>query len=117
MELHPWFDSTELRAVAEELGIALTAYGTGHAALLNGASEELRALAARLGRTPMQVLLRWSVQSGVGVIPRSADPAHQAENMAVFDFELSPEDMAALHALNEEHPYYWDPLPTLDTLG
>jgi 2,5-diketo-D-gluconate reductase A len=58
------------------------------------------AIAARVDRTPAQVLLRWCVQHGVPVIPKSTHRERIAENAAIFDFTLSEQDMAALDALD-----------------
>merc|ERR1719258_1012240 len=57
------------------------------------------AVAQRVGRTPAQVLHRWSLQHGVGVIPKSGTPARIEENAALFDFALSPTDVALLDGL------------------
>jgi 2,5-diketo-D-gluconate reductase A len=58
-------------------------------------------VADRLGRTPAQVVLRWHVQQGLVVIPKSSDPARLAQNLNLFSFELSPDDMASLATLDE----------------
>jgi 2,5-diketo-D-gluconate reductase A len=60
-------------------------------------------IAARAGRTPAQVLLRWCVQRGIPVIPKSTHRDRIAENSQVFDFTLSDDDMAALDALDQTH--------------
>ena len=60
-------------------------------------------LAAQYGRTPAQIVLRWEVQQeGVAAIPRTKTPARLAENLAVFDFELSAEDHASITALTSK---------------
>lgn len=59
------------------------------------------ALAEKYDRTPHQVVLRWHVQNGYVTCPKSADPQRQASNLAVFDFELTPEDLASMSV---EHP-------------
>jgi diketogulonate reductase-like aldo/keto reductase len=66
-------------------------------------------VAAQAGRTPAQVLIRWSLQKGWIVIPRSARPARIAENAAVFDFALDEPQVAALDALDEGLATGWDP--------
>jgi diketogulonate reductase-like aldo/keto reductase len=67
------------------------------------------AIAAETGRTPAQVLIRWSLQKGFVVLPRSSNPNRIAENAAVFDFELDDRHMAALDALDEGLTTGWDP--------
>jgi 2,5-diketo-D-gluconate reductase A len=62
--------------------------------------DTVRRIAERLGRTPAQVLLRWCVQRGVPVIPKSTHRDRIEENARIFDFMLSDEDMAALDALD-----------------
>ena len=58
------------------------------------------AIGDRLGRSPGQVILRWHIQHGLSAIPKSANPSRLAENIAVFDLELSAQDMAALDQLD-----------------
>ena len=80
-------------------GVVLEAYsplGTGR----HLASETATRIAQRLGRTPAQVLLRWCIQRGVPIIPKSAHRDRIAENAQIFDFTLSDEDMADLDALD-----------------
>jgi len=60
----------------------------------------ITSLAERLGRTPAQVVLRWHVQQGVVAIPKSSDPARLAQNLDVFSFDLSDDDMASLATLS-----------------
>jgi 2,5-diketo-D-gluconate reductase A len=67
------------------------------------------AVAAETGRTPAQVLIRWSLQKGFIVLPRSSNPARIAENAAVFDFELDAGQIARLDALDEGLTTGWDP--------
>ena len=83
----------------ERLGVALEAYsplGTGR----HLGDPTVRRIAEALGRTPAQVLLRWCVQQGVPVIPKSTRRERIAENAQIFDFSLSDEDMAELAALD-----------------
>lgn len=58
-------------------------------------------LAARYGRTPAQIVLRWHVELGVVAIPKSADPTRIKQNIDIFDFSLAPEDVAAISALDQ----------------
>jgi 2,5-diketo-D-gluconate reductase A len=89
-----------LLEACEERDVVLEAYsplGTG--ANLDDAT--VTEVAERNGRTPAQVLLRWGVQRGVPEIPKSTKRERIEENMQLFDFELSDEDMATLDALDE----------------
>lgn len=95
IELHPGLQQHELRALHEEHGIATEAWSPlGRGAILD--DPVIGAIAARLGKTPAQVILRWHIQLGNIVIPKSVTPARIQENIDVFDFELTAEDMAAI---------------------
>lgn len=99
IELHPLFPQAELRAVHAERGIATEAWsplGQGKGLL---ELPEVAAIAARHGRTPAQVVLRWHLQLGNVAIPKSVTPQRIRENLDVFGFELDAADMAALDAL------------------
>jgi 2,5-diketo-D-gluconate reductase A len=94
IELNPYVPRAQSRAVHERLGIATQAWsplGRGQGILQEPA---IQAIAGRLGKTPSQVVLRWHLQLGVSAIPRSENPERQRENLAVFDFELSADDLA-----------------------
>jgi 2,5-diketo-D-gluconate reductase A len=97
------FSSLEYRRglldACQRLGIALEAYsplGTGR----HLANPVVTEVAARAGRTPAQVLLRWCLQHGVPVIPKSTHRERIEENAQIFDFTLPEKDMAALDALD-----------------
>ena len=64
--------------------------------------QRVAAIAMKYGKTPAQVFLRWNLQHGVVPIPKAYREDHQRQNIAVFDFELEPVDMATLDALNEQ---------------
>ncbi len=96
VELHPYFQQTDLRAEHAELGIATEAWsplGQGGALLCD---PTITRLADRHGVTPAQVVLRWHLQLGNIVIPKSANPARMRQNLDVFGFELSAEDLSAI---------------------
>ena len=100
IELHPHLQQPELRALHDRLGIVTqswTPLGGGRAFT----APAIAAIAARTGKTPAQVILRWHVQLGSSVIPRSSRAAGQAENIDIFDFALTDEDMAALASLDK----------------
>ncbi len=100
IELHPYFQNAEVRAYGEEHGIATEAWAPiarGGALLEDGA---VRAIADELGRTPAQVVLRWHIQRGSIVFPKSTRPERMRENAALFDFELAADAMARLDGLD-----------------
>ncbi|MGI9002123.1 MAG: aldo/keto reductase [Pseudonocardia sp.] len=99
VELHPNLVQSELRAFHAEHGIVTEAWSPlAHGALL--ADPFLGTVAARHGRTPAQVILRWHLQLGNVVIPKSVTPSRIAENFDVFDFQLDAEEIAAIDALD-----------------
>jgi diketogulonate reductase-like aldo/keto reductase len=76
------------------------------------ADPELAAIADRYHKTPAQIAIRWVLQQGLIVIPKSVHRARILENSQVFDFEITPEDMAAVDGLNENYslvPAEWAP--------
>ncbi|HLJ65259.1 MAG TPA: aldo/keto reductase [Stellaceae bacterium] len=108
IELHPWCQQRETVAFCQKHKIAITAYSP----LTKGMrldDRQLLACAREVGRTPAQILLRWSLQKGFITIPKSARRARIIENGAIFDFSLTPELMAMLDRLNEERHVTWDP--------
>ena len=97
IELHPGLQQAELRALHAELGIATEAWSPlAQGAVLKEAA--LTDIAARHGKSPAQVVLRWHLQLGNIVIPKSVTPARIQENIDVFDFTLSNEEMTAIAA-------------------
>jgi 2,5-diketo-D-gluconate reductase A len=101
IELHPYFQQADMRAVHGEHGIVTEAYSPlGHGGDLLR-DPALASLAEKYGRTPAQVVLRWHLQLGNVVIPKSATPARIVENFNVFGFELSDEDMEAIRKLDK----------------
>ena len=101
VELHPRFPQVELREVHERLGIRTEAWsplGKRRAPL---DEDAVTAAATAHGVSPGQVILRWHVQLGSLPIPKSADPARQAQNLDVFGFELTAEQVAAISGLAE----------------
>lgn len=110
IELHPHLQQHALREFHAEQGIATEAWsplGQGKGLLEVPA---IVAIARKHDRTPAQVVLRWHVQLGNVVIPKSVTPSRIKENIDVFGFELDPEDMAAISALNEDRRLGPDPV-------
>jgi 2,5-diketo-D-gluconate reductase A len=99
VELHPTLTQRDLRATHRELAIATEAWSPlGQSSDLRHST--IRAIAERVGRTPAQVVIRWHLQIGNIVIPKSTTPARIAENFDVFEFELPDEDVEAIEALD-----------------
>ena len=112
IELHPHLQQLELRRFHEEHGIATEAWSPlGQAQFLDDAT--IQRIASAHGRTPAQVVLRWHIQLGNIVIPKSVTPSRIEENFRIFDFELSEDDMHALFELDREERTGPDP----DTFG
>jgi 2,5-diketo-D-gluconate reductase A len=101
IEIHPYWPQDDLRSYDREHGIATEAWSPIAQGDVLG-DPIIAVIAARIGRTPAQVTLRWHVQRGDIVFPKSVTPARIAENFAIFDFELSAEDMAAISALDRD---------------
>ena len=99
IEMHPLFPQTEMRAVHAELGIRTEAWSPMGKRQAQYDAEPVRTAAARLGVTPGQVILRWHVQLGSIPIPKSATPSRQVENLSIFGFELTDDEVAAITAL------------------
>jgi diketogulonate reductase-like aldo/keto reductase len=109
IELHPHLQQSALRAFHAQHGIVTEAWsplGQGKGLLDDPA---LAKIAAARGKSPAQVVLRWHIQLGNVAIPKSVTPARIAENIDVFDFELTADDMAAIAALDTGHRIGPDP--------
>ena len=109
IELHPFLQQQETRAYCAEHGIVVESYSP-----LMQAGEALEhpviaKLAQQYGKTPAQVILRWHVQSGFIVIPKSVKPERIRENLDLFDFELSEQDMRAIEGMDRGQRIGADP--------
>ena len=99
IELHPRLTQQELRRYHDEHGIATEAWSPiGQGESLS--EQSIMALAEKYGRTPAQVVLRWHIQAGNIVFPKSSNPGRIAENIDIFDFELADDDIATIESLN-----------------
>lgn len=102
VEFHPSLNQAELKTFADKHNIVLTAYSPiaqGHDLQL----PVIQAIAADHQRSTAQVVLNWLRQKGLVAIPRSADESHIKDNFACLEWELSPEEMAAIDQLNENY--------------
>ena len=110
-EIHPYYQENEVIEYIHNLGIVVQGWyplgGRGHTAELLG-DEVISGIAESHGKSSAQVILRWNLQKGVVVIPGSSNPDHIQENMELFDFELTEEEMERINALdrNEKHDWY-----------
>ena len=116
IESHPFLTQEKLIRLARDFGMAVTAFsplGALSYVSLDMATEADTVLTAapvveaanRLGRTPAQVVLRWGVQRGTSIIPKTTRPERLRENLALFDFELSADEMQAISALNQNRRF------------
>lgn len=101
VECHPFFQQKQLREVLDTCGTALEAYfplGHGDEALLT--HPLVTALAHKYNKTAGQIILRFEVQEGFVVLPKSTNPQHMADNIAIFDFSLTDENMVRMGSLD-----------------
>jgi len=108
VECHPLLTQKELLAYCNDKGIRMEAWSP----LMQGNNldhETLVTIAKKHNKTPAQVVLRWDLQNGVIVIPKSVRAERIRENADVFDFELTSEEMAAIDAMNQNRRYGSDP--------
>ncbi|MEA5058519.1 MAG: aldo/keto reductase [Clostridia bacterium] len=112
LEVHPWYPQREVRAYCHSHTIQVICW----APLFRGAWREasfLDRIGQAHGKTPVQVLLRWHIQNGDCPIPKSVTPSRILENLQVFDFTLSPGEMAAIDTLEDgrhigKNPFTYD---------
>ncbi|MDT7620547.1 MAG: 2,5-diketo-D-gluconate reductase [Pseudonocardiales bacterium] len=112
IELHPLLTQTELRKYHAEHGIATEAWSPIAQGEVLG-EQTITSLADKYGKSPAQVVLRWHLQVGNIVFPKSVNPDRVRENIDVFDFELADDDMDAIAAMDAGHRTGPDP----DTFG
>ena len=108
VECHPYFPQTELKALLKEHNIALQAWfplgGRGNASIMS--EPVIEEIAKTHGKSPAQVILRWHVQLGHSIVPGSKTPSHIAENLDLFNFELTNEEMAQINGLDKGEPIF-----------
>ena len=99
IELHPWYPQQEMAVFCNENGIAVEGWGP----IFRGHIKEvplMEELAEKYGKSPVQVTLRWHIQKGFVVIPKSSNPQRIQQNADVFDFVLTEEDMEKIDHLS-----------------
>lgn len=108
IELHPLLNQAAMREVNASRDVVTEAYGPlGVGRLLDNAT--IVSVAEAHGKTPAQVLIRWSIQLGNVIIPRSSSPERVRSNLEVFDFELTDDQMATLNGLDDGTRFRPDP--------
>lgn len=110
-EIHPYYQEQDVVPFIQNLGIVVQAWyplgGRGYVEKML-ADPIINEIAAVHGKSPAQIILRWDLQRGIVVIPGSSNPAHIRENIDIFDFELTDDEMKQINALdrNEKHDWY-----------
>jgi D-xylose reductase len=116
VEMHPFLTQEMLLRFCREEGIVVTAFsplGALSYFTLGMAqpeesvlrTETVRELARHHGRTPAQIVLRWGIQRGTAIVPKTARPDRLEENLAIFDFKLSEDEMKAIGGLNRDRRF------------
>jgi len=116
IEVHPYFTNEDVRAYGQEHGIVTEAWSPiAQGGVLE--DETITRIAEKVGKTPAQVVLRWHIQRGDIVFPKSVTPSRMKENFELFDFELDSADMDAITALDQGEDGRTGPNPdTMDKL-
>jgi 2,5-diketo-D-gluconate reductase A len=118
IEVHPYFTNDAVREYGQEYGIATEAWSP---IAQGGVLEDpvITEIADKVGKTPAQVVLRWHIQRGDIVFPKSVTPSRMQENFDIFDFELNQSDMDAISTLDKSedgrtgpHPDTFDKVPS-----
>ncbi len=108
IEVHPFLTQDDARAFCAEHQIAVEGWSPiGQGAVLD--DPAIGSIAERVGKTPAQVVLRWHIQRGEIIFPKSVTPSRIKENFEIFDFELSDGDVAEMSALNKDQRTGADP--------
>ena len=111
-EVHPWLARDDIVSWCKERGVVVEAYCP---IVRNERSSEpvVQELAKKYGKTPTQVLLRWSLQKGHVPLPKSVTPSRIVENTDIYEFKLEKGDVEKL-TTDEYAPCSWDPTTTQD---
>jgi 2,5-diketo-D-gluconate reductase A len=118
IEVHPYFTNDAVRAYGQEHGIATEAWSPiAQGGVLD--DPTITAIADKVGKTPAQVVLRWHIQRGDIVFPKSVTPSRMQENFDIFDFEISSSDVEDISELHQDedgrtgpHPDTFDKVPS-----
>ncbi|MEG0992825.1 MAG: aldo/keto reductase [Bacteroidales bacterium] len=109
IEVHPYAQRIEWQNKLKKYGIQLECWYPLGGAASNGVlflNPIIRSIASNYGKTAAQIILRWHIQEGFSVIPGSINYDHIIENISIFDFELTDEEMTAIRTLNKEERFF-----------
>ena len=109
MECHPYAQRLEMRKKAASEGIQVECWFPLGGAMSNGAlfkDPVIKKIAEAHGKTPAQVILRWHIQEGFSVIPGASNPDYIKENIQIFDFQLTDDEMQQMRSLNKEKRFF-----------
>ena len=108
VETHPYYQQNEMKEKLKKYDTKIQAWfplgGRGNDSVLT--EDIIKELSNKYGKSPAQIILRWHNQKGVIVIPGSKNPEHIKDNLNIFDFELSEEDMKKIDELDNNTPFY-----------
>lgn len=107
VEAHPYYPAEKVKPFCDEKGIKLQAWyplGHGNADMIN--DPVFVSLAEKYGKSTVQVILRWHIQMGFGLVPGSKSFGHIKENAEIFDFCLTEDEMELIATLNKHEPFY-----------
>lgn len=107
LECHPYFQQKQLKKNMEQFGCVLEAWypiGHGDKTLIN--EPVFTELANKYCKTNVQIILRWHIQEGTVIFPKSLNPEHIKNNIDIFDFELTEDEMNRISSLDKEQSYY-----------
>ena len=116
-EIHPYSQEKGLKEFLSKEDIVIQAWyplGHGDAALLQ--EPVFAKLAEKYGKSNAQIILRWHIQEGFSVIPGATNPDYIKENIDIFDFSLSDEEMTAMRSLNKEKRFFNVPLEEIEKM-
>ena len=107
MECHPYYPAEAVKEYCDEKGIRLQSwFPLGHGNPEMQQEQVITDLAAKYGKTPAQVILRWHTQMGFGLVPGSRSFAHIEENANIFDFKMTDDEITAITGLSKHTPFY-----------
>lgn len=119
IECHPYAQRLAMRKKAAEQGIQVECWFPLGGAMSRGAllkDPVIKSIAQVHGKTPAQVILRWHIQEGFSVIPGATDPNYIKENIQIFDFSLTDDEMQKIRALNKEQRFFNVPLEQVEKM-